>query len=224
MKISGIYRIQSIIKPERFYIGSAISISDRWSKHKSLLRKNAHHSPKLQNHFNKYGEADIVFIIIEPCLSEFLLIREQYYIDTLKPWFNTRQIAESNLGYTWNKDSRDKMRGNKNGAKKRSAKTKENIRKSKLGNKNALGCKRSDGFKENLRIIKLGNNQGLGNKSRTGQINSLESNESRSKSMRGKKNALGSTPWNKGKKAPYSKETLDKMSAGQKNRYLNKTA
>jgi hypothetical protein len=54
MNISGIYKIQSIINPERVYIGSAISIRNRWCTHKSELKGNKHHSPKLQNHYNKY--------------------------------------------------------------------------------------------------------------------------------------------------------------------------
>ena len=67
MKISGIYQIQSIIKPERIYVGSGINIYQRWTQHKRELRQNKHHSIKLQRHYDKYGESDLVFIIIEPC-------------------------------------------------------------------------------------------------------------------------------------------------------------
>jgi len=98
MKISGIYKIQSKIKPERFYIGSAIDIKSRWVRHKYDLNHQKHGNKKLQRHFNKYGESDLIFIIIELCFSEFLIIREQFYIGTLKPYFNICKIAGSKLG------------------------------------------------------------------------------------------------------------------------------
>jgi group I intron endonuclease len=106
MKINGIYKIQSKIKSERIYIGSAINIKRRWSQHLSDLRLNKHGNNKLQNHFNKYGESDLVFIIVELCFPEFLTAREQYYIDKWNPYFNICKIAGSVLGckmIAWNK-------------------------------------------------------------------------------------------------------------------------
>lgn len=35
----GIYKIQSRAKPERFYIGSAVYFSSRWSVHRCQLRR-----------------------------------------------------------------------------------------------------------------------------------------------------------------------------------------
>ena len=32
-KFSGVYKIQSICKPERVYIGSAVNIDKRWKEH-----------------------------------------------------------------------------------------------------------------------------------------------------------------------------------------------
>jgi len=109
MKVSGIYQIQSKIKPERIYIGSAVSIRQRRYEHLFHLRKNKHHSRKLQRHYNKYGESDLVFIIVELCFPEFLTAREQYYINKLKPWFNIRKIAESNLGLKCSDETRQKI-------------------------------------------------------------------------------------------------------------------
>lgn len=50
--ITGIYKIQSIVHPERCYVGSAINITARWKKHLSDLKYNRHNQ-KLQNHYNK---------------------------------------------------------------------------------------------------------------------------------------------------------------------------
>ena len=53
MKISGIYKIQSKLKPDRIYIGSAVNIRTRWNVHLCNLRNSMHHSKKLQRHFDK---------------------------------------------------------------------------------------------------------------------------------------------------------------------------
>ena len=42
MKITGIYKIESKLKPERIYIGSAVNISKRWLLHLSRLRRDKH--------------------------------------------------------------------------------------------------------------------------------------------------------------------------------------
>ena len=60
---SGIYKIESKIKPERIYIGSAKNIQFRWNLHKRELLNKKHHSHKLQWHVNKYGIDDLRFII-----------------------------------------------------------------------------------------------------------------------------------------------------------------
>jgi GIY-YIG catalytic domain len=49
---SGIYMIQSKIKPTYFYIGSAVNLTSRWHVHLWNLQRNSHHSVKLQNHVN----------------------------------------------------------------------------------------------------------------------------------------------------------------------------
>lgn len=109
MKNSGIYEIQSTVKPERIYVGSAVDVKDRWRCHLKGLRKNKHHSKKLQNHFNKYGESDLIFIIIEQCLPDFLIIREQHYIDKMEPYFNTCKIAGNTLGIKFSDESKKKI-------------------------------------------------------------------------------------------------------------------
>lgn len=117
MKTSGIYKIQSTIKPERFYIGSAINLYLRLKLHQSLLRRGIHHSLKLQNHFNKYGESDLLFSILLECSKDQLIAREQDFIDALNPWFNVRVIASSNIGFRHSQKSKEKIRTKKAGCK-----------------------------------------------------------------------------------------------------------
>lgn len=110
-RISGIYKIQSVCKPDRCYIGSSEHIGRRWQKHIADFRKNKHHSPKLQYFYNKYGESDLILIIIEPCLPEFLLVREQHYIDSMNPYFNTCRIAGNTFGFRHSDVTKNKMKG-----------------------------------------------------------------------------------------------------------------
>lgn len=111
MKISGIYKIQSVIKPERYYIGSAVNISSRWKLHLNSLKRKDHHSSKLQNHFNKYGECDLQFSVLLGCEKKYLIANEQFFIDSYKPYFNLCPKAGNSLGYKHNEETMKKLRG-----------------------------------------------------------------------------------------------------------------
>lgn len=93
-----IYQIKNIVN-QKIYIGSALNYKRRKYNHTYLLRKGSHPNTILQNSYNKYGEENFLFEIVEECTKENLLVREQHYIDTLKPLMNVRLIAESNLGH-----------------------------------------------------------------------------------------------------------------------------
>jgi len=81
MKQSGIYRIRNIVNG-MLYIGSAINFTRRWWQHRQELRDNIHHSPRLQNAWNKYGAEAFEFEIVELVLNRNQLMeREQYWLD-----------------------------------------------------------------------------------------------------------------------------------------------
>ena len=109
MKTTGIYQIQSKIKPERIYIGSSVNIKNRWRTHLSDFRKRRRHSLYFQKYYNKYGVSDLQFSILESCSKEKLIEREQHYIDLLKPEFNTLKIAYSPLGYKHSEETKKKI-------------------------------------------------------------------------------------------------------------------
>jgi len=162
MKTSGIYKIQSLIKPERCYVGSAVDIKKRWNGHLHDLRNYKHHSIKLQNHYNKYGEKDLIFSILELHDSVNLLIREQYFIDTCNPFFNILPTAGNHLGAKRSIESCKKIseakKGNKNYmfGRTQSKEMRDKVSLSLKGNKHALGHNHSEETKRKISIASTG--------------------------------------------------------------------
>ena len=82
---SGIYAIvcKSTTKG---YIGSACNMSKRWAAHRQSLKNGKHHSPYLQNAWNKYGSTDFIFGILECVKIENLIDREQFWMNTFQSY------------------------------------------------------------------------------------------------------------------------------------------
>lgn len=98
MKISAIYKIENTFSG-RVYVGSAVNFANRKRQHLKRLNAGNHHSKKLQNAWNKYGEAAFVFAVVEAVeRKEELLQREQYWIDSLESYYNIARVAGSPLG------------------------------------------------------------------------------------------------------------------------------
>lgn len=174
--IGGIYKIKSEIHPDRFYIGSSVHINERFNQHINRLKKETHHSKKLQYHVDKYGINDLSLEIIEEIIEidkNGLLLLEQKYLNETSPWFNISRDATSRLGVKTSDETKlklsEKRKGRKNSEETRRKISESNIgrkfsnesilklSKSLVGNKNAVGCIRSDEFKKivserNLRL------------------------------------------------------------------------
>ncbi|MBF1054549.1 MAG: GIY-YIG nuclease family protein, partial [Parvimonas sp.] len=92
--ISCIYEIRNKIN-NKVYIGSTIDFKQRKATHLKELRRGKHANSHLQNAWNKYGEDNFIFKIIERCSIENLLIREQYYINLFygENCYNIQKIA-----------------------------------------------------------------------------------------------------------------------------------
>lgn len=106
---TGIYKILNIETGD-FYIGSACHFYNRKSKHLQLLRKNTHNNRHLQNAFNKYGEDRFKFFLLEECLKGELPIKEQYYIDNMKPKYNICTLVEGRWGIPQRDEVKEKIR------------------------------------------------------------------------------------------------------------------
>jgi group I intron endonuclease len=109
---TGVYKIKNLIN-KNIYIGSSASIGgviSRWKFHKSELLKNKHKNGHLQNAWNKYGERNFQFSILEFCNKKECLNREQYYMDLLKPEYNIYKVAGSPLGRIVSEQTKEKIR------------------------------------------------------------------------------------------------------------------
>ncbi len=96
--LSGIYKITNVIN-NKVYIGSSKDIYRRWIQHKNKLNHNKHLNRHLQFAWNKYGEENFTFEIIELCDEESLLINEQ-------KWYEYYNSGEDKYGYNLSKIAR----------------------------------------------------------------------------------------------------------------------
>jgi group I intron endonuclease len=75
-----------------------------------MLRRNLHNNKHLQHSYNKYGEKAFEFLLIEKCIKDALPIREQWYIDNLKPTYNICTLVEGRWGLQHVQSTKDKIR------------------------------------------------------------------------------------------------------------------
>lgn len=92
MVTSGIYKITC--KPTRkCYVGSSIEIETRFGAHKSRLKQNKHWNPYLQYAWNKYGEKNFDWQILEIVDNPILLIKAECR------WFKITNCKNRNFGF-----------------------------------------------------------------------------------------------------------------------------
>lgn len=204
MKISGIYKIQSVVKPERIYIGSAVDIKRRRYEHLSDLRLKRHGSLKLQRHFDKYGTEDLVFTTVLVCEKFLLIQNEQFFIDSYDPYFNCCKTAGSPLGRKLSEETKIKIglanKGNKYClGKHHTEETKKLISGAAKGHKRGLGKKFSEETKRKISEFHKGNTYAKGHKPWLGKTHTEETKTKMSLSRIGIK---------------YSDETKEKIAAG----------
>ena len=115
-----IYMIKNTIN-NKAYIGSAVGHYRRKGQHLYLLRNNKHFNSHLQSSWNKYGETNFEFKVLEFVKNkEELSDREEFYITKFKSnnnerGFNFRTYCKTNLGVKRSLKSRLKQSVSKKG-------------------------------------------------------------------------------------------------------------
>ena len=95
-KISGIYKITNTITGD-FYIGSSKNVKRRWIEHKAPSNWNKHPNIPLYHDMQKYGVDKFVFEILEVVEIDSLKEKEQKFIETLKPTYNSNRAKGWNI-------------------------------------------------------------------------------------------------------------------------------
>jgi len=136
-KIVGIYTIMSIID-NKYYIGRSYNCYERFSKHKCLLRKGIHNNDHLQSAWDKYGELNFKFDILDENEIEILPSLENWWcnlLNTHNKKFGYNIDPTSPYGKIKNsKETREKIRISNTGSKC-SIETKEKLRNYNIGKK-----------------------------------------------------------------------------------------
>ena len=102
---SGVYQFKNKVN-NKVYIGSSKNIYYRLKDHLKTLHANRHYNNYFQSSWNKYGEENFEFSILELCDVENILIIEQKYIDSNNACnsefgYNLMPNALNNSGYKW---------------------------------------------------------------------------------------------------------------------------
>jgi group I intron endonuclease len=132
----GVYKITNGCNL-KCYIGSSKYLPYRWYRHKTELRKNNHCNQHLQRAWDKYGEENFYFTILQECEEEVLADCESHWM---------QQYDSLNNGY--NLISADRHTVSKETSKK--------ISKGLVGNKNALGFKHTNESKLKISLAGTG--------------------------------------------------------------------
>jgi group I intron endonuclease len=138
-QIGIVYKITNITN-NKLYIGSTVEYNVRKLHHIRCLKNNTHRNNLLQNAWNKYGEENFKFEILEENVdTNLLLSREQHFLDTYKPYnrkigYNINPVAGSNLGFKMPESAKEKLR-NINLGKKHSLETRKKISEVQKGKK-----------------------------------------------------------------------------------------
>ena len=144
----------------KIYVGSAKNLRKRKNEHFTKLRNNNNKSSHLQNAWNKYGEHNFDFEILQFVKNEKDLINcEQFWIDKTncnnkKYGYNIRLKARSNLGIKYDPEAGRKISKANKGRK---WSIERRLRITGKNNHN-YGIKLSDEHRKKLSLKRKGSN------------------------------------------------------------------
>lgn len=141
----GIYRIYNTVNGKS-YVGQSRNIKKRFVRHRTMLNANTHTNSVLQEEWIRYGADAFSFEHLEQCEIDLLDEKEVEYINMLNSTtdgngYNLTYGSSHPQKYTQTSISKmsfnNKGNGNPNYGKHLKESTKELIRKTKNGDKNA---------------------------------------------------------------------------------------
>lgn len=152
---SCVYSITNKINNKK-YIGFTFKFIKRKNDHINALRKNNHVNTYLQNAWNKYGEENFIFEVLEFCSKNNLAKREDFWVKMFnttnkKNGYNIK-LTDPNNKTIHSKETKLKISTSKKGkpSSRRGIKqTKEHSEKIRFAN---LGKKRSNKTKEKISL------------------------------------------------------------------------
>jgi group I intron endonuclease len=157
-KISGIYCIQNKVNGKKL-VGQSVNISKRWKNgHLSLLENNKHYNKHFQNSWNKYGEENFEFKILEICENkkEILDEKEKYWIEFYETY------TDPNRGFNKTPGGGGTSGNNSFGHKIKGKKFEE-----------IYGEERAKEIKEEISIVTSGKNNPMYGRDRSGELNPM---------------------------------------------------
>ncbi|WP_043062376.1 NUMOD3 domain-containing DNA-binding protein [Brucella anthropi] len=105
---SGIYEIVNLVTGDR-YVGSSINLKRRRHQHFRDLRNAKHTNSYLQRAFDKYGELNFSFRVLEMCMTDELLACEQVHVDQKAEYNLCKECVGSQLGMKHSASTRLKL-------------------------------------------------------------------------------------------------------------------
>ena len=114
-KESGIYCIENVINNKK-YIGKSNNVRNRIRDHICQLTKNKNDCTYLQNAWNKNGEDNFIFYIVEECQKDVLNEREIFFINYFQSnnkeyGYNLTKGGDGTSGYKFSEEQLSKKSG-----------------------------------------------------------------------------------------------------------------
>lgn len=110
LKSRCVYAVINVFN-DKHYIGSTNNFKQRRKEHISFLNRKLHNSKSLQKDWDKAGRHAFQFKILEFVKDEKEIFnREQAWIDSIKPSYNTCPLAGKSKGKKMSFEAREKIR------------------------------------------------------------------------------------------------------------------